>query len=647
MTGFTQIRMTGVTQIPLTRLKTTRPNAGQHGFALLLVLLMAAAVAFSLYLEMPRVGFESARNREQLLMDRGGQFKRAIEVYYAVNKKYPATLEDLEKASDKRFLRHRYKDPLTGNDEWRLIHTNGSFLTDSLVKKPPVQNAQNGLPANQNVGAGPLGANSLNTIATGVGSNAAAGSGVDPNNSNPTGQPAPRNAAALRRPSDLTGRPQVFDQNNNQNGNPFDPNQQSQGFTGFNPPNYNPNDPSTWPPITLAPAGQQPAGQQFAGQRPLQQFGAAGNPFGAAQYNPQINGPNGQDNQFNGQQPGLSNQGFPNQGFPNQGFQNQGLQNQGFPNQGFPNQGNNQPVVIPGFGGQPQTGGVLNIQNAPLGGQLNGQPLGFGQDNSAGASQQVGIPGQFPGFGGANPQPNPFATGNTLNNQGTSPAQQAAALAQQQGFSQNQNPAAALASAFPGQGGSQQNFNQQSSNQQNFNQQSFNQQNFNAQTVGAGFPSTTPQFPVTGAGNLQQQGANNNNAALNAINQTLLGGQNGLQGAGGNLGSPGIAGVASKFEGPSIKSYGDRTKYQEWEFVFDPAAKLPAGQLPQANPLQNQGNQQNPANPPGPFGGSNPFGQPNSPGQPNPFAQQPGQQPGQQPQGNTQSPFPGLFGPGR
>jgi hypothetical protein len=35
--------------------------------------------------------------------------------------------------------------------------------------------------------------------------------------------------------------------------------------------------------------------------------------------------------------------------------------------------------------------------------------------------------------------------------------------------------------------------------------------------------------------------------------------------------APGIAGVASKFEGVSIKIYNKRLKYKEWEFVFDPA----------------------------------------------------------------------------
>ena len=140
------------------------PESKERGFALLLVLLMAAAVAFSLYVQLPRVGFESMREKEQLLMDRGNQYKRAIQVYYADNKRYPARLEDLENTNNKRYLRRRYKDPLTGKDEWRLIHSNGSYLTDSRVQKPPTQTAQNG---NSGPGhsscSGPLGTNNMNS----------------------------------------------------------------------------------------------------------------------------------------------------------------------------------------------------------------------------------------------------------------------------------------------------------------------------------------------------------------------------------------------------------------------------------------------------------------------------------------------------
>src|SRR5262252_10816608 len=99
---------------------------------------------------MPRAAFETVRDKEQMLIDRGNQYKRAIEVYYAVNKRYPAKLEDLENTNDKRFLRRRYIDPLTGKDEWRLIHVNAAgLLTDSLVQKPPPPGTN---PANQLAG---------------------------------------------------------------------------------------------------------------------------------------------------------------------------------------------------------------------------------------------------------------------------------------------------------------------------------------------------------------------------------------------------------------------------------------------------------------------------------------------------------------
>ena len=116
----------------MTRRSSAPPPEG--GFALLVVFLMAAAVAFTMYQELPRAAFESVRDKEQVLTDRGNQYRRAIQVFYAENKRYPAELKDLETTGNKRYLRRRYIDPMTGKDEWRLVHTNGSFLTDSLSR---------------------------------------------------------------------------------------------------------------------------------------------------------------------------------------------------------------------------------------------------------------------------------------------------------------------------------------------------------------------------------------------------------------------------------------------------------------------------------------------------------------------------------
>ncbi len=87
------------------------------------------------------MAFESERDKEQLLIDRGEQYKRAIQLYVIAVKKYPQKIEDLENTNEKRYLRQRYIDPMTGKDEWRLIHVNAAgMLTDSLVQKPPDAN---------------------------------------------------------------------------------------------------------------------------------------------------------------------------------------------------------------------------------------------------------------------------------------------------------------------------------------------------------------------------------------------------------------------------------------------------------------------------------------------------------------------------
>jgi len=56
---------------------------------MLLVFVMAAAVAITLYRELPRVAFEAQRNKEELLIERGEQYSRAIQLYVRKWKKYP------------------------------------------------------------------------------------------------------------------------------------------------------------------------------------------------------------------------------------------------------------------------------------------------------------------------------------------------------------------------------------------------------------------------------------------------------------------------------------------------------------------------------------------------------------------------------
>jgi uncharacterized membrane protein YgcG len=123
------------------------------GFALLLVFLMAAVIAITLYTEIPRVAFESQRQKEQLLIERGEQYKRAIVVFFRDNKRYPGKIEDLENTNTRRYLRHRYKDPMTGKDEWRVIHVQNGVLTDlANSKQKPGDDKKTDSTAGQYVG---------------------------------------------------------------------------------------------------------------------------------------------------------------------------------------------------------------------------------------------------------------------------------------------------------------------------------------------------------------------------------------------------------------------------------------------------------------------------------------------------------------
>jgi len=327
---------------------TCRRRDSQGGYALLMVFLMAAIVALMLYQQLPRVAFESEREKEQLLIDRGEQYTRAIQLYYlANNRQWPTSIDDLEKR-EKRFLRRRYVDPYTGKDEWRIIHTTGGFLTDSLVQKPP------GTSDSQNA-SNPTG-NTSTTAST-------------------DGQPPQVNAAVLQRPSDRPVTPPGFEppvivqdpsaQPGNAPNAPLPPiTLQAQGPGALPPITLQPggvNQPGL-PPITLVPAGAQQGGQLTPGQ------------------------PGARPPQFPGQFPG-QNQGAPFQAFPGQPVPGQPVPGQPVPGQPVPGQpvpgqpvlglpgGGTQTAVPPGF--RIDTNGQL-VPIAPVPGQqFPGQPQGF------------------------------------------------------------------------------------------------------------------------------------------------------------------------------------------------------------------------------------------------------------------------------
>lgn len=213
------------------------PTTGKRhesGYAILMVFMLAAAIAISFYAVAPRVAFESQRDKEQILVDRGEQYKRAIYMYYVGNnRQWPSKIDDLENTNNHRYLRHRYVDPYTGKDEWRLVHTNGTFLTDSLVTPPPAT-ATPGAPGatGSTTASAPLGG--TGTLASSISTTAAT---ADPN------APPQVNAQVGRRASDRT-----LVQNSDFQGQPSSVNP-------GNDPGYQPFNPASLPPISLYPNG--------------------------------------------------------------------------------------------------------------------------------------------------------------------------------------------------------------------------------------------------------------------------------------------------------------------------------------------------------------------------------------------------------
>ncbi|MBV9155366.1 MAG: hypothetical protein JO097_03835 [Acidobacteriaceae bacterium] len=109
-------------------------QAGEKGSALLIVFVFAAMVAIMLYMEMPVYTFEARRQKEQLLIDRGNEYKHAVKLFVRKTGVFPQSIDALEDTNRMRFLRHKFKDPFTGNTDWRLLHAGpGGMVIDSKV----------------------------------------------------------------------------------------------------------------------------------------------------------------------------------------------------------------------------------------------------------------------------------------------------------------------------------------------------------------------------------------------------------------------------------------------------------------------------------------------------------------------------------
>jgi type II secretory pathway pseudopilin PulG len=202
-----------------------RRNA--DGYVLLTLLLMVTLLILAIGVIVPSISFEIRRDREEEMIHRGVQYSRAIRTYYKKFGRYPAKIEDLESTNNLRFLRKRYKDPVTGQD-FKLLHYGEVKMTFSAplagvsnLNAPPGLNNNSGFGQAQPGGAfggpgsfgspagsfgGPAG--NLGGGPTGFGAAARPGSSPDAATNNDQNQPTDPSSASPSSSSSSSTAPQ-------------------------------------------------------------------------------------------------------------------------------------------------------------------------------------------------------------------------------------------------------------------------------------------------------------------------------------------------------------------------------------------------------------------------------------------------------
>lgn len=121
----------------------------QAGITYLAVLFFVAASGAILAATSIIWSHERQRQKEEELLWIGNQFRQAIALYYyrtpGTLKRYPEKLQDLLEdrryLTTQRYLRHIYRDPITGKAAWGLVAApSGGFMgVHSLSESSPIK----------------------------------------------------------------------------------------------------------------------------------------------------------------------------------------------------------------------------------------------------------------------------------------------------------------------------------------------------------------------------------------------------------------------------------------------------------------------------------------------------------------------------
>jgi type II secretory pathway pseudopilin PulG len=202
----------------------------ERGYVLLILMLSVALLTIAALSWVEKVDFQIKRDREEELVHRGVQYSRAVRRYFKKFGRYPTRIEELENTNNQRFLRKKYKDPITGKD-FKLLHLTDVQMSFSStpagltpisqmnggLQPPGALGSLNGM--RPGLGGGP-GAGTTTTNSNSANDNAGTGSGGDASQSDasqPDQTVAPQGEGAtppppqpLSQQAGPGGAPQVF-----------------------------------------------------------------------------------------------------------------------------------------------------------------------------------------------------------------------------------------------------------------------------------------------------------------------------------------------------------------------------------------------------------------------------------------------------
>jgi len=106
---------------------------GERGYAMAALLVVMSVMAIALSVALPVFRTEARREREAELVFRGEQYSRAIGLF---QRKYGNALPpDVDVLVRERFLRKKYKDPITG-DDFQLLGPGSPELAEAMAAPP-------------------------------------------------------------------------------------------------------------------------------------------------------------------------------------------------------------------------------------------------------------------------------------------------------------------------------------------------------------------------------------------------------------------------------------------------------------------------------------------------------------------------------